>query len=95
MAIGGSLHAEHVVMSDSGELGPRVALIQGNSLAEWKQDPNRERQIMEEYIKLSERSVSQAREGDGRPLDLIVWPETMFRIPLFTFNAAYRCRQTR
>jgi apolipoprotein N-acyltransferase len=78
------------IASSSADPGPRVALIQGNSLAEWKQDPNRERQIMEEYISLSEKAVSQAREGDGRPLDLIVWPETMFRIPLFTFDAAYR-----
>ena len=70
--------------------GPRIALIQGNSLAEWKNDPNRERQIMHDYMKLSERAVKQARDvGDGRPLDLIVWPETMFRVPLFTFDPTY------
>jgi len=77
--------------SSSHDPGPRIALIQGNSLAEWKLDPNRERQIMEEYISLSERAVAKAREvGDGRPVDLIVWPETMFRIPLFSFDPAYR-----
>ena len=71
--------------------GPRIALIQGNSLAEWKLDPNRERQIMEEYISLSERAVAAAKQtGDGRPVDLVVWPETMFRIPLFTFDPAFR-----
>ena len=36
------------------------------------------------------RSVSQAPEGDGRPIDLIVWPETMFRTPLVTFDAGYQ-----
>ena len=69
----------------------RIALIQGNSLAEWKQDPNRERQIMDEYISLSERTVELAKEeGDGRPVDVVVWPETMFRSPLVTFDAGYQ-----
>ncbi|HEX3598821.1 MAG TPA: apolipoprotein N-acyltransferase [Lacipirellulaceae bacterium] len=71
--------------------GPRIALIQGNSLAEWKQDPNRERQIMEEYISLSEKAVTHAHEvGDGRPVDLIVWPETMYRNPLYDFEDGYK-----
>jgi apolipoprotein N-acyltransferase len=70
--------------------GPRIALIQGNSLAEWKYDPSRERQIMEEYIGLSERAVLSAKEhGDGRPVDLVVWPETMFRTGLVTFDPGY------
>jgi apolipoprotein N-acyltransferase len=71
--------------------GLRIALIQGNSLAEWKHDPSRERQIMDEYITLSEQAVAKARvRGDGRPLDLIVWPETMFRTGLVTFDPGYR-----
>ncbi|MEX0642583.1 MAG: apolipoprotein N-acyltransferase [Pirellulales bacterium] len=69
----------------------RIALIQGNSLAEWKQDPDRERQIMDEYVALSERAVAMAKErGDGRPLDLVVWPETMFRSGLRTFDPGYK-----
>jgi apolipoprotein N-acyltransferase len=69
----------------------RIALIQGNSLAEWKYDPSRERQIMEEYISLSERAVETAKShGDGRPVDLVVWPETMFRTPLVTFDRGYK-----
>lgn len=71
--------------------GARIALIQGNCLAEWKQDPNRERQIMEQYVGLSEQAVAAAKtRGDGRPLDLIVWPETMFRTGLVTFDPGYR-----
>jgi apolipoprotein N-acyltransferase len=69
----------------------RIALVQGNSLAEWKADPSRERQIMDEYLALSERAVDIAQKrGDGRPLDLIVWPETMFRSSLVSFDADYR-----
>jgi apolipoprotein N-acyltransferase len=60
-------------------------------LAEWKYDPSREQQIMDEYIVLSERAVQQARKrGKGRPVDLVVWPETMFRTPLVTFDAEYK-----
>ncbi len=78
-------------MANAKGPGPRVALIQGNSRAEWKLDPNRERQIMEEYISLSERAIAQARELKGSgPIDLVVWPETMFRIPLFTFDPSYQ-----
>jgi apolipoprotein N-acyltransferase len=71
--------------------GPRLALIQGNSSAEMKFDPNRERQIMTDYIELSAKAVAKAREvGDGRPVDLVVWPETMFRTSLITFDPGYR-----
>lgn len=56
----------------------RIAIIQGNSLAEWKFDPDRERQIMDEYIQLSEDAVAAAKH-DGQPIELLIWPETMFR----------------
>ncbi len=76
--------------STASNAGPRIALIQGNSLAEWKLDPNREPKIMDEYARLSERAVAAAKEfGDGRAVDLVVWPETMFRIPLFAFDPAF------
>ena len=51
-----------VIAQATTEKGPRVALIQGNSLAEWKHDPDRESQIMKEYIGLSERAVADAAE---------------------------------
>lgn len=71
--------------------GPRLALIQGNSSAEMKFDPNRERQIMTDYMELSEKAIAKARQvGDGRPVDLVVWPETMFRTALITFDPGYR-----
>jgi apolipoprotein N-acyltransferase len=69
----------------------RIALIQGNSQPEWKADPSRERQIMDEYVSLSEKAVAMAdRHGNGRPLDLVVWPETMFRSGLVSFDANYQ-----
>lgn len=70
--------------------GPRVALIQGNSLATWKQDAKKADRIMREYWLLSMRAVSAAnRVGGGRPLDLVVWPETMFRAGLLEYTQAY------
>ncbi len=67
----------------------RIALIQGNSLAEWKSDPSRERQIMDEYMALSDQAVGMAQR-DGQPIDLLVWPETMFRSGLVSFDADYQ-----
>jgi apolipoprotein N-acyltransferase len=71
--------------------GPIVALIQGNSRAEWKQDPTREREIMRQYVELSEKAVVAGRERDkGRPPDLVIWPETMFRSPLVSFDSGFK-----
>lgn len=71
--------------------GPRIALIQGNSLAEWKTDPAREGQIMDDYLRLSKEAIEKARGiGSGRPVDLVVWPETMFRSPLVSFDESYQ-----
>jgi apolipoprotein N-acyltransferase len=75
--------------ASSGARSARIALIQGNSLAEWKYDPSRERQIMDQYVRLSEQAVHSADEG-GKPLDLVVWPETMFRTPLITIDPGFK-----
>jgi apolipoprotein N-acyltransferase len=70
---------------------PRIALIQGNSSADMKFDLNREAQIMPDYTALSDKAIAAASKiGDGRPVDLIVWPETMFRKPLVTFDQGYQ-----
>ncbi len=68
---------------------PRIAIIQGNSPADWKRDPQRERQIMDEYIRLSHEAIAKSKAEDGRPVDLVVWPETMFRTPLMSFASDY------
>ena len=77
--------------ADTTRNGPRIALIQGNSLADWKMDAAKQRQIMDEYIGLSHEAVARAKKlDDGRPVDLIVWPETMFRSGLTTFEPGYK-----
>jgi len=68
----------------------RIALIQGNSLADWKADPEKQRQIMREYFELSKQAVAKAASRGHGPIDLLVWPETMFRSPLNTFEAGYQ-----
>ena len=60
---------------------PTVALIQGNIVADWKQDPDKAARIMREYAGLSREAAATAR-GE---LDLVVWPETMFRATLYEF----------
>ncbi|MGD9633281.1 MAG: apolipoprotein N-acyltransferase [Pirellulales bacterium] len=65
----------------------RIALIQGNSLADWKRDPEKQQQIMSEYFELSKQAVGKATMNGNRPIDLLVWPETTFRAPLIDFDS--------
>jgi len=59
--------------------GPRVALVQGSIDTELKFDPQREREVHDQYLDLTRRALDAYAN-----LDLIVWPETMFRSPLVT-----------
>lgn len=65
--------------------GPTVALVQGDIDTEMKADPARNEQIFKEYGRLTMDALRQAKR-----LDLIVWPETMFRYSWFTFSNDYR-----
>ena len=59
----------------------RIALIQGSIDIELKNDPSQRDFIQEHYLELSREAV--ARFGQ---VDLIVWPETMFRETLVVFD---------
>ena len=56
--------------------GPRAALVQGNFTSQVKGDPNDWPRMERQHEELTGLAVQQ------QP-DLIVWPETMFRWPLF------------
>jgi apolipoprotein N-acyltransferase len=71
---------------DQAPQSVRIALIQGNSLADWKSDAAKQQQIMSEYFGLSREAMAKATLRDNRPIDLVVWPETMFRSPLVKFG---------
>jgi apolipoprotein N-acyltransferase len=60
--------------------GPRVALIQGSIDTELKFDPQRELEVHAHYIDLTRRALAAYPN-----LDLVVWPETMYRGGLVTF----------
>lgn len=51
----------------------RIALIQGSIDIEMKYDPKQRGYLLDQYVGLSRRAASE-----NAPLDLIVWPETMF-----------------
>lgn len=68
-----------------GEPGPKIALIQGSIDTTLKSDPRQSNKIFDEYFGLS----VAARQAEPH-LDLIVWPETMFRFPWFTFSSDFR-----
>jgi hypothetical protein len=57
--------------------GPTVALIQGSIDVEVKTDERQLDKVFEEFYKLSRQALEQQPN-----LDLLVWPETMFRFPL-------------
>lgn len=68
----------------------RIALIQGNTLADWRFDAAKQREIMDEYVGMSNKALTKAKEtGDGRPIDLVVWPETTFRTGLREFDTNF------
>ncbi|MBI3838826.1 MAG: apolipoprotein N-acyltransferase [Planctomycetia bacterium] len=67
------------------EPGPKVALIQGSIDIEMKYDPKQGQRIFDEYFGLSRQAVTEHPD-----LDLIVWPETMFRYPWYTFDEKYQ-----
>ena len=66
----------------AGQPGPTIALIQGSIDTELKHDPVEQRRIYPHYYDLSEQAVDECRR-----LDLIVWPETMFREELYVCPA--------
>jgi len=69
--------------------GPRIALIQGNTLADWKSDPAKQFQMVAEYQQLSQAAVKESLKRDGKKVDLVIWPETSFRQPLVSVEQDY------
>ncbi len=61
--------------------GARIALIQGSIDTKLKEGPGKRGFIFRHYCELSQQAVRQYAE-----LDLVVWPETMFREPLITYQ---------
>jgi apolipoprotein N-acyltransferase len=80
--IGAALLYGHLRLSDRPAAPvARVALIQGSIDTEIKFDPEMRDRVHEHYRILSQEAVD--RYGG---LDLVVWPETMFRDTLVTFD---------
>lgn len=66
---------------EPGRPGPKIALIQGSIDTELKHDPEKQASIYPHYFGLSREAVE--KEPD---LDLIVWPETMYRDSLLSMS---------
>jgi apolipoprotein N-acyltransferase len=66
---------------DQTQPGPKVALIQGSFQSEFKADPNRNNEIHDRYLGLSFGAL-----GEAPDIDLIVWPETMCRHHLLSYD---------
>ena len=62
-----------------------IALIQSDMLADWKGTPERDDAVVEQMAQLSREAVAKHPE-----IDLVVWPETMFRTTLHHSDNGYR-----
>jgi apolipoprotein N-acyltransferase len=61
---------------------PRIALIQSDMPADWKGTAERDERIMRQQMELSREAVRQS----DPPVDVVIWPETMYRDPLWTID---------
>jgi apolipoprotein N-acyltransferase len=73
------------------EPAARIALIQGSIDVQFKADPTMADRIQEHYRGLTLDAVREAAEN-GRRVDLVVWPETMFRNPIIEYPASLATR---
>lgn len=83
VAAGALYYGQWSLRHASPRPGPAIALIQGATLAVWDHDPDRSQRIMNAQTKLT-ATASEAARKEGRTLDLIIWPESMFRVPVIT-----------
>lgn len=65
--------------------GPAVALIQGDTRATWDPSPGRDQRIVNAQLDVT-RQAAEAANQAGRPVDLFIWPESMFRAPVVTLG---------
>ena len=88
IGMGAAVVYGHVRMGVS-PTGPkaRIALIQGSIDSQIKSDPSMRNRVHEHYRQLSLQAVQQYTASG--PLDLVVWPETMFREPLVDYDEAF------
>ncbi len=74
------IYGNHRLSADHLRTGPTIALIQGSIEMEVKEDERQMNQVLDQYLQLSKQAIAQPKK-----LDLMVWPETMFRYPLMAF----------
>ena len=80
-------HARMSVEDTPGDA--RVALIQGCINSQIKGDPKMRKLIYKEYHDLSVEALASAKQR-GERIDLIVWPESMFPLPLVDISPGVR-----
>lgn len=87
LGLGAAVGYGHLRMAIPPPVPPaRIALIQGSIDSQIKSDPSMRDRVHEHYRELSLKAVRQYRASG--PLDLVVWPETMFRQPLVEYDAS-------
>lgn len=78
-------------LTHSSDTTRRVALVQGSHRAVWVQDDERDERVMATYERLTDE-VARTAKLTGQRLDLIVWPESMHRVGLYTYSDTLKQR---
>ncbi|QDT67428.1 Apolipoprotein N-acyltransferase [Planctomycetes bacterium MalM25] len=86
LALGWLARSTTEIETDAGQ-HPLVALVQGDTRATWDPDPKRSQNIMDRQVALSAEAHRRA-EAAGEAIDLVIWPESMFRSWLLTFDGS-------
>lgn len=87
-------HGTHLVLAPVSsefvtEGATRIAIIQGNTPVDWKAAPDRQTKIMQQHAQLTRDAIDQSQQRDNRGVDLVIWPETMYRNPWLTIADGY------
>lgn len=75
------LYGSYRMAGAAPEPGPTVLLVQGSIDTEMKADPALQSQVYRQYFTLSKQGTMSRDD-----VDLVIWPETMFRNSLFSHD---------
>jgi apolipoprotein N-acyltransferase len=73
--------------------GATVALVQGTIDTTFDDEPGKDARVMRQYAEITQKAADAGKrraERGERDIDLVVWPESMFRAPLVSFSRDYQ-----
>ena len=78
---------------DASVESANVAIIQGSLDTTFPPDPTETERVFNQYARMSEEITARGR-SEGNNIDLVVWPESMFRFDVFSYDESLARRAT-